>query len=111
MGRRKEIGAIVMVMIDGKVAEKKDGKLTGRMIELKKNMVGKVASARTVGMGTQKIRAYTIQLSNGVVELRANHVTFPEGGDVRIPHSALLMADPDYQMKDEDLEATEEVEY
>jgi len=111
--RPKEIGEVVAFRIAGKVAEKRDGVITGRWISFEEGDVGKIVGVRYIsGNGRDSgQKVYEIVLQGGVIRLRSNNVSFMRDSEISIPFDALMKADPDARVRAEDLDVEGDPEY
>jgi hypothetical protein len=84
MGSKGDIGKRVIINIDGKVQDKKDGRPTGKWIEFKKGDVGRIVEIKEIQLRWKiKTRMYLVRLKDrGIVELRSNCLLFP--GDIKM---------------------------
>lgn len=111
---RNRVGDIAVVTIDGKVAEKdKDGRLTGKMIQLKKGDIGKVVSERGVTVEwkssnghryERQQRLFLLSMAKGMVMLRDNSVSFCNEDDMGISRAAFQKSHPDFKIRQSDMD-------
>ena len=109
---RSRVGDIAVVTVEGRVAEKdKEGKITGRMIALKKGDIGKVVSERSVmdewkGKNgyryEKKKRLFLLSVATGMVQLRDNAVSFDCEDDMGMTKEAFMKSHPDFKVRESD---------
>jgi hypothetical protein len=107
---KNRTGEIVLFAIDGRIAEKVDGKITGKWINFKKGDVGKIINARSLGKWSKDI-VFTVGVAGGVIKLRGSSLDFPRNSDIKILYDAMMIADPSNRVSKTDIDAGKGAEY
>lgn len=85
------VGSFVSLKMNGRIAKKKNGKITNKWIEIKDGDVGRV-----VGMGGGRVNpSFAVLLMNGeTILVRKNHVILMDNHEIR-PTRRMVEADKD----------------
>ena len=102
-----DVGEHVFIKISVKIAEKKNGKVTGKMIEFKEGDFGIVSGVRKVDGKKQ----YSVIVKGNCIYLFGRDLEFMRDFDVYVPPMAMARVDIEGDIPRKDKDLTVNAEY